>query len=61
MSISKLDEIKPGIKLKIENQKKIDASARPTSKQDNKVAKTPCVPDGGGGGNSNHYMDCKMC
>ena len=49
-SISKLNEIKPGIKLKIENQKKIHASNRATSCKDNK-ANTPYIRDGGGGGN----------
>ena len=37
VSISKLNEIKPGIKLKIENQKKINASNRATSSKDNKA------------------------
>ena len=62
-SNSKLNEVKPGIKLKIENQKKIDASNRAISRKDNKVSKTPCICGGGSGGgiNSKHYRDCETC
>ena len=63
-SIAQLNKIEAGIKLKIENQKKINANARATSSnKDNKDNKTYCIHipggnDGGGGNNSKHYRDC---
>ena len=43
MSISKRNEIGPGINLKIENHKKVDVNDIATSGKDNKVLKTPCI------------------
>ena len=67
-SISKLNEIKPSIKLKIENQKKIDNNNRLTSGKDNK-ANNPHIHGSGtsnSGGkltlnNRKHYQGCKTC
>ena len=65
--ISKLNEIKPGIKLKIDNQKKVNNSNIVTSGNGNKINNL-CIRssgNGGGGGNnantSKHYQDCKTC
>ena len=58
MSFVKLNEVKPGIKLKTENQKKIDASAKATAEINNKIKKIPHNTDSVG--NKKHYRYCEM-
>lgn len=60
--ITTLNKIESGIKLKIENQKKIDASVRATSNKDNKaLKKTPCACGDGGNSNRKYYWDYETC
>ena len=68
-SIGKLNEIEPGIKMKIESQKMTAANMRPISELQEKgsLKCTSCARssnNGGGGNNSKHYChyrDCPTC